>query len=299
MKAAIRTRLEIDGLGQLPEGIEVELMAEEGSIPASALDAEFLVPPWGDPSLGKALAAMPNLRVVQVDSAGVEWILPLMPAGITLCNARGLRDRAVAEWVLAAVLAMEKGLPEFFGFQQGAEWRPRLLSEIVGNRALIVGYGSIGAEVDSVLTAVGLDVTRVARRARPGVHPVEELDRLLPDADVVVVLVPLTDETRGLFDSARLARMRAGALLLNASRGAVVDTAALLDSLREGRLRAALDVTDPEPLPPDHALWSAPGTLITPHLAGDSVEAEQRFYRFVGDQIRRFAAGETLQNVVS
>jgi phosphoglycerate dehydrogenase-like enzyme len=298
MKAAIRTRPEISQADELTADVELELIPDGGPIPASAMDAEFLVPPYGEPDLAARLREMPRLRVVQADSAGIEWLVPAIPAGVTLCNARGLRDQAVAEWVLGVILAMEKGLPDFAEHQRAAKWRPHVLGELSGKRALIVGYGSIGAEVDRLLTAVGLDVGRIARRARSGVHSSDELDGLLPAADIVVVLVPLTAETTGLFGATRLARLRSGALIVNAARGAVVDTDALVDALARRQIRAALDVTDPEPLPGEHPLWRAPGVLITPHLAGDSVQAEQRLFRFIGEQIERLREGRPLRNVI-
>ena len=162
----------------------------------------------------------------------------------------------------------------------------------------ILGYGSIGAAVEERLAPFGVDFIRIAHRARPGVHPADELRALLPRAELLVVLLPLTDETRGLLDGELLGLLPDGALLVNAARGAIVDTGALLALLREGRLRAALDVTDPEPLPPDHPLWSAPGVLITPHVAGDSADADRRAFALVGEQVRRYVAGEELVNVV-
>jgi phosphoglycerate dehydrogenase-like enzyme len=241
---------------------------------------------------------MSQLRVVQAISAGVEWLLPLVPDQVTVCNARGLRDAAVAEWVVAVLLAIWKRLPELIDQQSERRWRHRLLPELGGSSVLIVGYGSIGSAIEARLTGFGVDIKRVARQPRPGVHPVEDLAQLLPWADVVVVVVPQTSDTVGLIDATAIEHMKRGAVLINAGRGAVVDSEALASALHRGRIRAALDVTEPEPLPRSSPLWSAPGTLITPHLAGDSEEAEQRIYRFIGDQIRRYVRGEPLINVV-
>jgi phosphoglycerate dehydrogenase-like enzyme len=285
-------------LGSLPAGVELHWIPQAGPLPAEVREAELLVPPDHSREVLELLGAMPRLAVVQTVSAGVDWLLPWVPDGIAVCNARGLRDTAVAEWVLAAILAMEKRLAVFARRQAEHVWEPELLGELAGRQALVVGYGSIGQRVASMLGALGVGVRGVASTARAGVHGVEELAELLPSAEIVVLLVPLTARTRGLFDSGMLSRMRNGALLVNASRGPVVDTAALLEQLASGRLRAALDVTDPEPLPPDHPLWDAPGAMVTPHLAGDSPQAEDRVYAFVGDQIRRYAKGEALLNVV-
>ncbi|MEY2535192.1 MAG: hypothetical protein QOF29_3102, partial [bacterium] len=172
------------------------------------------------------------------------------------------------------------------------------LRDVAGARVLILGHGSIGAAVEERLAPFGAEIVRVARRAREGVHAIEELGQLLPGADVVVDLLPATPQTRGLLGAEALAAMRDGALLVNAGRGATVDTAALLVALQEGRLRAVLDVVDPEPLPPDHALWRAPNVILTPHSAGDTPGAERAAWALAGEQLRRHAAGEPLRNVV-
>ena len=163
---------------------------------------------------------------------------------------------------------------------------------------MILGYGAIGAAVEARLAPFGVELIRVARRRRAGVHPVDELASLLPAGEIVVVLLPLTPATTGLIDADLLARLPPHALLVNAARGGVLDTGALLERLRAGDLSAALDVTDPEPLPAEDPLWDAPGVLITPHLAGDTVAAEKRAFALVGEQVRRYVRGEPLANVV-
>jgi phosphoglycerate dehydrogenase-like enzyme len=286
-----------EAVGPLPEGVRLHVIPRNSPPPAEIIDAEFLVPPQ-DAAVLEMLPRMPRLAVVQTISAGTDWLLRWVPREATLCNARGIRDTAVAEWVLAVILALEKRLAVFAREQAHHRWRPEPLGELAGKRALIVGYGSVGQSVGRRLSALGVEVAGVAATARRGVHGVQALPELLGSAEVVVLVLPLTDRTRHLFDGGMLARMRPGALLVNAARGAVIDTPALLEALAAGRIRAALDVTDPEPLPPDHPLWDAPGVLITPHLAGDSPQAEARAYRFVGEQIGRYARGEPLQNVV-
>jgi phosphoglycerate dehydrogenase-like enzyme len=281
----------------VPPGILLRLLPESEPIPTEARDAEFLVPPYGAVNLAAELARMPRLRVLQTVSAGVEW-LPAVPPAVFVCNARGLRDQAVVEWVVGAIFAMQKQIPRLLG-AQGRRRREHLrLPELMGTSVLIVGYGSIGRLLGSVLADLGMRVLRLARRARAGVASVDELHDLLPEADVVVLLVPLDASTAGLMDARAIARMRPGALLVNAARGAVVDTSALVSALNARHIRAALDVTEPEPLPAEHPLWRAPGLLLTPHLAGDTPAAERRVYRFIGEQLRRFARGEPLRNVV-
>ena len=247
-------------------------------------DVEFLVPEWGQAP--PDVAAMPALRVVQVLSAGTDWIE--VPAGVTLCNARGTRDIPVAEWVVGAIVGAASGL---LRSARDREWEHRPPAEIHGSRVLIVGHGSIGRATAEPLEALGAHVTGIGRNG--------DLMRLVAGADAVVNLVPLTDESRGLFDAAVFAAMRDGALFVNAGRGRTVDQEALLAEVTPPRLFAVLDVTDPEPLPAGHPLWSAPGVLaITSHHAGDSHEAEARSVQLAVEQLRAYAAGAPLRNVV-
>ena len=285
-------------IGELPQGVRLHLIPRHGEIAGAILDAEFLVPRAGDRSVLELLARMHRLRVIQTLSAGVDRLVGRVPSGVILCDARGTRDVPVAEWVLAVILAATKRLPQLRDRQRAHEWAWGQTQELEGVSVLILGYGSIGAAVEARLVPFGVEVIRVARRARAGVHPVEDLGSLLPLAGVVVVLLPLTEATEGLLDRAALSRLRPGALLVNASRGAIVDTGALLDLLLDGRVQAALDVTDPEPLPADHPLWDAPGVLITPHCAGDTLAAEHRAFALVGEQVRRFVREEPLANIV-
>lgn len=247
-----------------------------------------------------AMQQLDDLRVVQTLSAGVDWLVDHVPPGVTLCDAAGVHDVPVSEWTMAAILAMQRELPLQLGWQQTASWhRPGPeTDDLEGSTALILGYGSIGRAVEARLAPFGVDIVRVARTQREGVHALAELPSLLPRADVVVVLLPLTSATRGLVDARFLASMRDGTLLVNAARGSIVETAALLAEVQQRRLRAALDVTDPEPLPDGHPLWSAPGVLITPHTAGSSKRFASRAWRLVADQVGRYQRGEPLQNVV-
>jgi phosphoglycerate dehydrogenase-like enzyme len=280
----------------LPDGVELVAWLD-GDPPPEALDAEFVCVPFtaGDPG---RLAAFTALRVVQTESAGVDWILGVVPEGVTLCDAGGMHDISVSEWVLAAVLASVRQLPDLVRAQEERRWAPTNTRELAGRRVLIVGYGSIGRAVERRLSCFEVDLTRVARTARAGVHSFDELPALLPQADVVVLLVPLTDQTRGLVDTAFLAALPDGALVVNASRGAILDQDALLDELGSGRITAVLDVTTPEPLPVDHPLWSAPGLLLTPHIGGDTTGLYPRMQKFLREQYARYVAGEPLLNVV-
>jgi len=262
----------------------------------SADGAVFAVPNSSD--MAERLAELPELEIVQVLSAGVDWVERHVPEGVTLCNAGDTRSPAVAQWVVAVILA------DLIGFQRAEaarlernwdHWQPR---EVAGKRVVIVGHGSIGRAVERRLAPFGVRIGRVARRAREGVEPVERLAGAVADADVVVVLAPLSDETRGLVGAEAIGRMPDGALLVNAGRGAVVDTDALVDAVQAGRIRAALDVTEPEPLPADHVLWTLDGVFITPHNAGDTPEAELAAQALARAQMLRYRAGLPLEHVV-
>ena len=234
-------------------------------------------------------------------SAGVDVIVDRMPRGVVLCDASGVHDVAVAEWVMMAILASRRRLPEHLGAQRAGIWESeaRVGDDLQDAEVVIVGAGSIGRAVEARLRPFGAKVTRVARHAREGVHAFTDLPVILPDADVMVVLLPLTSETRGSIGTDLLAALRPGALVVNASRGAVIDNAALTDAVLRHGIRAALDVTDPEPLPGGHPLWSAPGVLITPHVASDVRGEDSRAWQLVFEQVSRLVRGEPLANVVA
>jgi phosphoglycerate dehydrogenase-like enzyme len=213
-----------------------------------------------------------------------------------------VHDAPVAEWVLGAVIGALREFPKYVRAQEQQEWAPSTPTrELTGARVLLVGAGSIGAAIEGHLAPFGVTMTKVARTARPAedVHGVDEMPALLPYADVVILVVPLTEQTRGLVDATFLGALPDGALLVNAARGPVVDTAALITELATGRIGAALDVTDPEPLPPGHPLWRLPNVFLTPHTGGAVRGLLPRAYGLAGDQLRRFAAGQELINQVS
>jgi phosphoglycerate dehydrogenase-like enzyme len=298
--------------------------AEIVRIPRSSteeFDVDFWIIPFARKEAATIFNRLHGVKVVQSMMAGVDWILPWLSKDVTLCDGRGIHDVSTSEWVLAAILSEMKRFPHYRDMQSKHEWigqasvrdghmsEPgperglyRILSEDLSNKTvLIVGHGSIGAAIEYRLAPFGVNILRVARSARksPKVSPVSDLHSLLPKADIVVAIVPFTEETRGLFNTQEIALMKPGALLINAARGPVVNTDALLEALNARRIRAALDVTDPEPLPPDHPLWSAPNCFITPHVAGSTPEFIHRAFRFGAAQIRRYLAGEPLENIVT
>jgi len=288
-----------EAFGGLPDGIEADIWTGGENLPDSVGEVEFVVVPQDTPPAPlRKLATLPKLKTVQLMSAGTDAVAPYVPDGVTLCNARGAHSAGTAEWVVGAIVASLREFPRWILDQREGRWDAEPTEPVSGKRVLIVGYGDIGAAVERRLTGWEVTVDRVARHARDGVHAIGELPDLLPAADVVVILLPVTDETKQLVNQEFLGAMQDGALLVNAARGVIVDTGALLAELTSGRLRAALDVTEPEPLPAGHPLWHAPGLLLTPHVGGKLRDADARAYRVVGEQLRRLAAGEPLENII-
>jgi phosphoglycerate dehydrogenase-like enzyme len=285
----------------LPPGVDAGLYDGHGAPPSTTEDVEMYVVPYmiASPEPLEIMRSLPSLRVVQTLTAGVDNFLPYVGEGVTLCNARGVHDASTAELAVALLLASLRGLPDFVRAQDRGDWAPLHHPALADRTVLIVGYGSVGAAVEARLAGFECSVLRVARRARDGVHDLAALPGLLPRADVVVLTVPMTAETVGLVDAEFLAAMRDSALLVNVARGPVVVTDALLAELQAGRLRAALDVTDPEPLPADHPLWSASGLLLSPHVGGNTSAFLPRARRLVAEQVRRYATGEALLNVIT
>ncbi len=305
-------------LSDFPQGIELIPLPNDL---AHDIDIDVWIP---DPYPTRAMSLWPRLRGVRLIlslMAGTEWIPPLAGPHVTICNARGAHNISTAEWTIGAILAMLKYFPLYLDVQRSGIWKrrfeadtqyarvtgdarphypPILLEELTGKSVLLVGYGAIGKEIERMIAPFHVELTRIARSARvkPPVHAVSELDNLLPHAEIVILILPSTAESHHLIGRRQLALMRQGALLVNAARGPIVDTDALVDALNAGHTRAALDVTDPEPLPEGHPLWSCPNLLLTPHAAGASPQFAPRSLKIAADELRRYINGEPLQNVV-
>jgi phosphoglycerate dehydrogenase-like enzyme len=289
--------------------------------PSGVQDVDFWMIPFARKSAQQTFQHLRGVKVVQSMMAGVDWIAPWLPKDIVLCDGRGLHDISASEWVMTAILTSLKRFPYYRDMQLRQEWKGQasvgdgfmkvggaqvgqyavLGDDLAGKTVLIIGYGSIGAAIETRLAPFGVKIIRLARSARqsPEVFAVGELHRILPEADIVVAIVPLTAETHGLIGAAEIGLMKPGALLVNAARGPVVATEALVEALQQDRIQAALDVTDPEPLPAEHPLWSAPNCMITPHVGGSTPEFIHRAFRFGAEQVRRFIAGKELENVVT
>jgi phosphoglycerate dehydrogenase-like enzyme len=295
----------VDAVGPV-SGIELAVWDLDGA-PDRADEVRVVVPPYiGGGDRLAALSGLPNLELVQLLTAGYDNVLAVLPEGVRLANATGVHDASTAELAVALALASLRDFPDFVAAQRDRVWLPSVFHQsLADKRVLVLGYGSIGRAVAARLTPFEVEVTAVASKARAGdelvrsVHGVDELPALLPRHDVVVVIVPLSEQTTGLVDEAFLSAMPDGALLVNVARGAVVDTDALVRHARAGRIRAALDVTDPEPLPADHPLWGVPGVLITPHVGGASTAFMPRAARLLQEQLGAYAAGRPLRNLVA
>lgn len=292
---------------------------------ADGLDHDVEIDVWiPDPYVTRSLRIVPHLRGIKLVlslMAGTEWIPAAVGPHVTICNARGAHNVSTAEWTLSAILASLKYFPFYVGLQQSGEWKrrfaatghyarisgdarplypPVMLEELTGKRVLLVGHGAIGQEIERMLAPFYVDLKRMARTARtePKVHAVSELDALIPWAEVIVLILPFTPESHHLIGSRQFELMQQGTLLVNAARGAIVHTDALVNALQQGRIRAAIDVTDPEPLPVGHPLWTCPNLFLTPHIAGSTPQFAPRSIQIALDELNRYIAGEPLCNVV-
>ena len=285
-------------LGAVP-GVAPVRYEVDGALPDEAASAQVLVPPFlASTRVVGIVERLPALRLVQLLTAGAENWIGRLPAHVALSDCRGAHGGATAEWIVAVLLAVYRELPGFVRSQDARRWDQHFTDELAGKRVLLVGAGDLAENTARRLAPFEVTTTLVGRRARDGVHGIDEVHDLLPEHDVAVLMVPQTDETRGLVDARFLSAMPDGAVLVNAARGPVVDTEALVAELQTGRLRAALDVTDPEPLPDDHALWSAPGLLLTPHVGGSVPGGMRRAFAVVAEQLAAFVQGREPPNLV-
>ena len=284
----------------LPAG--VTHLPTDGIAPAAGdLDSiEFYVPRYmGGPAAIAMIPEMKSLKVIQSPNAGVDDVLKIRPQGVTLCNAAGVHDASTAELAVALSIASRRGFAAFARDQVDQRWGHERMSSLTDSNIAIVGYGNIGKTIAAMLGNFEVTITAFSRSGRDGALTLDHFDRLLPTFDVIILIVPLNDQTHHLMNASRLALMKDGAALINVARGPVVDTDALIAELNSGRITAGLDVTDPEPLPASHPLWSAKNVIITPHVGGDSAAFIPRGRKLVEEQIARFASGQPLLHIVA
>ncbi|MEB4615096.1 2-hydroxyacid dehydrogenase [Leucobacter sp. M11] len=294
----------LDLVGPVP-GVEFLLWDMQTPAPRPHLD--LVVPPYMGAEAFLSVLDGVTTSLIQSQSIGYDGVAETLPAGHRFANAATVHEPSTAELALALTLAAQRGIPDFVRAGDEGRWAPVRHESLADRRVLLVGYGGVSRAIEDRLAPFEVEISRLARSARTEtgphgdrreVRPMSELAEMLPQAEIVIVAVPLSDDTRGLVDAEFLSALPDGALLVNVARGPVVDTDALLAELNAGRLRAALDVTDPEPLPEGHPLWSSPNLLISPHVGGASSAMMPRMAALVRRQIERLRGGETPENLV-
>lgn len=280
---------------------EIQIVNASTGIPVSVDDVEFLVPPFFEirREIELLIPKMKSLKVIHSLSAGVEDLLPHVRPGVTLCNSTDAHHTSTAEMAVALILA---SLREIDHFAKSYEWSSRtshLQQSLADTKVMILGYGSVGMAIERRLSGFECEVIRVARHSREGVHGISEIFELLPLCEVVIMCTPLTPETVNLADKRFFAQMKSGALFVNVARGPTANTDDLMDAIKTGHIRAALDVTDPEPLPMDHPLLTLPNVLITPHVAGITTALQPRLNKLISAQVKRYLSGEPLKNIIT
>jgi len=284
---------------EVPEGI-VRRSPSNTDLERDTLDdITIYVPTYavGRPAL-ELTRRMPNLKILQMPNAGYEDALEFTRPGMTLCNGKGIHDASTSELAVGLAIASLRGFPDFVRNQDKGAWVHKHQQTINDKRIALIGYGSIGKAIAIILAGFDVTVVPFSRSGSDGSQKISELDAQLPTFDIVILILPLNDESRKMFDKRRLGLLKDGALVVNVARGGIIDTDALVAELNSGRITAALDVTDPEPLPENHPLWRAPGLLISPHVGGNTPAFAPRARRLIESQLRRLAAGERLENVI-
>ncbi|HEU5223668.1 MAG TPA: 2-hydroxyacid dehydrogenase [Candidatus Lumbricidophila sp.] len=290
----------VEAQGALPDGVTAIRWSLEEPAPLPHID--IVVPPYmGSVAVLAALDSV-SCQLVQSQSIGFDGVADALPAGHVFANAAGVHETSTAELALGLIIAAQRGLPDFVRAAERGEWAPERHASLADRRVLLIGHGGVGRAIAARLAPFEVDLTIVARTARETpngpVHGLGDLPRLLTTAEIVIVAVPLEADTTHLIDDAFLSAAPEGALIVNVSRGKVADTAAVLDHARRGRLRFALDVVDPEPLPTGHPLFAQPNVLISPHVGGATSAMLPRMARLLREQIERMLRGEPPLNVV-
>lgn len=284
---------------RVPDGVE-RLTPTNSPLDTSDLSKiTFYVPQYMEGRRGlEFVKRMPNLKVLQLPNAGYDDALEYLRPGLTLCNGEGIHNDSTAELAVGMAIASLRGFPRFVLSQSQGRWDHTQFRSINDRRIGIVGFGAIGKTIARNLSGFDVEVIGFSRSGRDGAVKIEHFDEYLPSLDVIILIMPLNNESRRFFDARRFALLRDGALLINVARGAIIDTTALITELRTGRITAALDVTDPEPLPPDHPLWKEAGVFITPHVGGNSSAFEPRARRLIESQLIRLTSNQPLENIV-
>jgi phosphoglycerate dehydrogenase-like enzyme len=290
----------VQTIGEVPDGVEFIVWDMSGPPPREEID--LVVPPYlVGPSVLAQLSGV-TTRLVQSPMIGYEGVEEHLPPGQVYANAASVHETSTAELTLALILAAQRGIPDFVRSASKGLWERSWRASLADREVLLIGYGGVGKAIESRLLPFEVNLTRIARHARfderGEIHDMDSLDDLLPLADIVIIAVPLSEDTTHLVDDNFLSRMKEGSMLVNIARGPVADTDALLKHASSGRLRLALDVTDPEPLPDGHPLFALTNVLISPHVGGASSAGFPRMGRLLKEQINRLLKGEEPINIV-
>ena len=293
----------VDRFGPVPDGVELDVWdVEEPYARPDDVAIAFLPFYFGGRHRWQYVHDLPNLQLLQLPSAGYEHAVPYVPGHAQLANGRGIHDDETAELAVGLALTSLRELGAFQADRANGVWDVRTTRSLADRRVTVVGYGAIGSAIATRFEAFRTDVTVVARTAREQdgrhVRAFGDLPALAAETDVLVLITPLTDETERLVDADLLAALPDGALVVNVARGKVVDTDALVAELQSGRLSAALDVTDPEPLPAGHPLWTTPNTVLTPHVGGNTDLSVPRSIELMRRQVAALADGRPFENVI-
>ncbi|MFL2000916.1 2-hydroxyacid dehydrogenase [Microbacterium sp. A1-JK] len=287
-------------LQPLPEGVDLVVWPMDGPAPRDRFD--MVVPPYMTMTDVIERVRGVQIGLLQSQSIGYEGMEELLPPGLPFANASTVHEASTAELAVALTLAAQRRIPEFVRAQDQHSWRGRFSESLADRRVTLLGFGGVGKAIAARLAGFEVELTAVASRAREedgiAVRAIDDLHEVLAETEIVIASLPGGDATRHVLDAAALAALPDGALVVNVGRGPLIDTDALVAEVGSGRLRAALDVTDPEPLPEDHPLWSLPGALVVPHVGGASSAMGPRIARLVRRQIDRLVAGEPPLNVV-
>lgn len=285
---------------QIPPSLKTLSVHGEFPEPDILSKITFYVPPYmaGARAL-EPISKMTSLQVIQSPNAGVDDVLAILAKGVTLCNAQGVHDASTAELAIGLTISARRGFATFMANQSKGFWAHDRRSSLADSRVGVVGMGSIGSLIARQLEVFNVEVIGFSRTGGNSGRTMAAFDELLPTLDVVILILPLTTETHHLMNRSRINAMKIGATLVNVARGSIIETDALVDALNRGQITAGLDVTDPEPLPQGHPLWSAPNVIITPHVGGDSSAFNPRVRALIEAQLERFASGQPLRNIVA
>jgi len=287
---------------EFPADVKVTECDDLGKLaPEVIADADFVILPYEGSSISidEAISRMSNVQVIQSLTAGFDNVQPFVPANVTLCNAAGVHDDATSELAVLLTLSVLRDMPRSFKAQQDRHWETYFARSLADKTVLLIGYGNVGKAAEKRLLGFGCKVIPIAKTARDHVHAISELPDLIPSADVVMLIVPNNPGTANLVDAKFLASMKDDSVLVNVARGVVVDTDALVAELKTGRISAALDVTEPEPLPADHVLWSLPNVIITSHNGGEGDVFWERARTRIHSQFDLWLSGQPLECVIT